>query len=46
MVCTTWRRYPRDLDVSSKSFVDVVQCHADVYRSCIAYNLGDIKDAV
>jgi hypothetical protein len=46
MFCSTCRRYPRDLDVSSTSFIDVVQCHADVYRSCIAYNLGEIKDPV
>lgn len=36
-------RYPKDLAPTSSSFHDIVQCHADVYRSCVAYNLGTVQ---
>lgn len=36
LVVTMGGGYPRDLDVSSQPFLDVVEAHADVYRGCCA----------
>jgi acetoin utilization deacetylase AcuC-like enzyme len=36
VVVTMGGGYPRDLSVDSAPFETVVQCHADVYRDCVA----------
>ena len=29
-------RYPREREPTSRTFQELIQCHADVYRACIA----------
>jgi len=36
LVVTMGGGYPRDLNVESEAFLDVVEAHADVYRACAA----------